>query len=140
MSVLLNPYLSFRDNARAAVEFYHSIFGGQLTISTFGDFHATEDPAEVDKVMHAQLQGDNGVVLMASDTPNSMEYPAGPSSISVSLSGDDEATLTSYWEKLSAGGTVTMPLAKAGWGDTFGMCVDKFGVAWLVNIAGPAAS
>lgn len=140
MSVLLNPYLSFRDNARTAVEFYHSIFGGQLTIATFGDFHASEDPAEVDKVMHAQLQGDNGVVLMASDTPSSMDYPAGPSSISVSLSGDDAATLTSYWEKLSAGGTVTMPLAKAGWGDTFGMCVDKFGVAWLVNIAGPAAS
>lgn len=140
MNVTLNPYLSFRDNARAALEFYHSVFGGQLTIMTFGEAHASDDPADADKVMHGQLEGEQGVTLMASDTPDSMELPSGPSSISVSLSGDDEATLTSYWEQLSAEGTATVPLAKAGWGDTFGMCTDKFGVGWMVNIAGRPTS
>jgi PhnB protein len=135
MTIRLNPYLSFRDNARAAMEFYHSVFGGELTTSTFAEFNASDDPAEQDKIMHSMLEADNGLVLMGSDTPNSMEYSPG-NNIAVSLSGDDDATLRGYWEKLSADGTVMMPLNKAPWGDSFGMCVDKFGIPWLVNIAG----
>jgi PhnB protein len=135
MSVQLNPYLSFRDNAREAMELYRSVFGGELTTSTFAEFHASDEPDEQDKIMHAQLAGDNGLVLMASDTPNRMEYTPG-TNYSISLSGDDDATLRGYWTALSADGTVTMPLNKAPWGDTFGMCVDKFGVSWIVNIAG----
>ena len=121
MAIRLNPYLSFRSNARAAMEFYHSVFGGELTTSTFAEFQASEDPTEQDKIMHAMLEGKNGLVLMASDTPNSMEYSPG-NNMSVSLSGDDDATLRGYWDKLSAGGTVTMPLNQAPWGDSFGMC------------------
>ena len=137
MATRLNPYLSFRDNARDAITFYESVFGGELTISTFGDYQASQDPAEADKVMHAMLVSGNGLVLMASDTPNGMPYNPGDN-ISVSLSGEssDEAELRGYWEKLSDGGNVAMPLEPAPWGDTFGMCTDKFGIAWLVNIAG----
>jgi len=135
MAVQLNPYLSFRDNAREAMEFYRSVFGGELTLSSFADFQASEDPAEQDKIMHGQLAADNGLVLMGADTPNSMEYKPN-SGYSVSLSGDDDATLRGYWDALSADGTVTMPLEPAPWGDTFGMCTDRFGVDWLVNIAG----
>lgn len=135
MSVLLNPYLSFRDTARGALEFYQSVFGGELLLNTFGDFHASEDPAEQDKIMHGQLNGANGLTLMASDTPNSMELGSG-GNFTVSLSGDDEATLRGFWDKLSDGGAVMMPLEKAPWGDTFGMCTDKFGTPWMVNIAG----
>ncbi|WP_347107533.1 VOC family protein [Paenarthrobacter sp. S56] len=137
MTSRLNPYISFRDNARDAITFYESVFGGDLTISTFGDFQASQDPEESDKVMHAMLVAPNGFTLMASDTPNGMEYNPG-NNISVSLSGDssDEAELRGYWDKLVDGGTVTMPLESAPWGDVFGMCVDRFGIAWLVNIAG----
>jgi len=77
-----------------------------------------------------------GLVLMGSDTPNGMDYTPG-TNYSVSLSGEDETELRGYWEQLSAAATITMPLNKAPWGDTFGMCVDKFGVNWLVNIVGP---
>jgi len=136
MSTQLNPYLSFRDNAREAMEFYQSVFGGELTTSTFGDFEASDDPAEQDKIMHSMLSTEGGLVLMASDTPNQMDYMPG-STISISVSGEDEAELRGYWEKLSAGGTVGMPLGPAPWGDTFGMCSDKYGVSWLVNIAVP---
>ena len=135
MATILNPYLSFRDDARQAMEFYHSVFGGELNTSTFADFHASDDAAEQDKVMHSMLSTGNGLVLMASDTPNRMEFTPG-NNFSVSLSGEDESELRGYWEKLSDGGNVTMPLDKAPWGDTFGMCVDKFGIAWLVNING----
>lgn len=138
MSTRLNPYLSFRDSARQAMEFYQSVFGGKLDTNTFGEFHASEDPAEQDKIMHSQLETEGGLVLMAADTPNSMELGPG-GNVSLSLSGQDEAELRGYWEKLSDGGTVTMPLEKAPWGDTFGMCVDKFGMSWMINIAGTPA-
>ncbi len=135
MAVRLNPYLNFRDNAREALEFYHSVFGGTLDLSTFADFQASEDPADAEKIMHGQVTGDHGVVLMGADVPASVELTANSS---VSLSGDDEAVLRGWWDQLSAGGTVAEPLVKAPWGDTFGMCTDKFGVPWLVNIAGAA--
>lgn len=134
MSTHLNPYLGFRDTAKEAMDFYQSVFGGELTRSTFAEFHASEDPAEQDKIMHSMLRTDGGLVLMAADTPNSMEYSPG-SNHSVSLSGEDEAELRGYWDKLSEGGTVTVPLERAPWGDSFGMCVDRFGISWMVNIA-----
>jgi PhnB protein len=135
VGVQLNPYLSFRDTARAAMDFYHSVFGGELTRSTFADFRASDDPAEQDKIMHSMLTTSSGLVLMASDTPNTMDYTPG-NNYSISLSGDAGAELRGYWQKLSAGGTIAMPLGPAPWGDTFGMCTDRFGVNWLVNIAG----
>jgi PhnB protein len=121
------------------MNFYQSVFGGDLALSTFAEFHVSEDPAEADKVMHGMLTTGNGLTLMGADTPNSMDYSAG-SSISVSLSGDDEAELRGYWDKLTAdGGTVTVPMESAPWGDIFGMCTDRFGTAWLVNVNGAGA-
>jgi PhnB protein len=128
----LNPYLSFRDDARQAMEFYKDVFGGTLTLSTFGEFGSPEG-ADADKVMHAQLEAGNGFALMASDTPAGMEHNPG-TNISVSLSGDDADDLRGYWEKLSDGGTVTVPFEKQMWGDEFGACVDKFGIPWMVNV------
>jgi PhnB protein len=133
MTVRLNPYLSFQDNAREAMTFYQSVLGGDLTVSTFADFHASEDPAEQDKVMHSQLETPDGLVLMGADTPAAMEYQP-QAGVSVSLSGDDEAKLRGYWERLSEGGTVVMPFEQAPWGATFGMCVDRFGTSWMVNV------
>jgi PhnB protein len=136
----LNPYLGFRDNAKDAMGFYQSVFGGELNMSTFAEYHASEDTAEQDKIMHAMLTTENGMVLMGADTPSSMDYTPGSNfSVSLSGSGSEEAELRGYFEKLADGGTVAMPLEKAPWGDTFGMCKDKFGVDWLVNIT-PAAS
>ncbi|MDQ0239744.1 VOC family protein [Arthrobacter bambusae] len=135
MTTNLNPYISFRDNAKEAMAFYQSVFGGELTQSTFAEFHASEDPAERDKIMHSALKTDKGLLLMAADTPNSMDYSPG-NNISVSLSGDDEAELRGYWDGLVDGGTVTVPMEKAPWGDIFGMLTDKFGIAWLVNVSG----
>ena len=134
MPTILNPYISFRDNAREAMNFYHSVFGGELTLSTFADFQASEDPSEAEKIMHGMLTTTQGLVIMGADTPDSMEYHPG-SAISISVSGDDEVELRGYYEKLTAdGGAVTVPMEKAPWGDVFGMCTDRFGVAWLVNV------
>jgi PhnB protein len=133
----LNPYISFTDTARQAMEFYRGVFGGELALNTFGEAGGAEGP-DADKVMHAQLETPAGYTLMASDTPSGMDHTAG-TNISVSLSGDDADELRSYFAKLSDGGKVTMPLEKQMWGDEFGMCVDQFGIAWMVNINQPAA-
>ena len=135
MASRLNPYISFDSNARQAMEFYKGVFGGALDINTFGEF-GSQDTADADKVMHSQLETDNGFTLMASDTPTGMQRNPGDT-ITISLSGDDPEALRGYWEKLSDGGTVTMPLEKQMWGDEFGMCVDRFGIGWMVNIAAP---
>lgn len=136
----VNPYLSFKDNARQAMEFYQGIFGGTLEINTFGEYG---DPAapEADLVMHSLLDhdvSDPGITLMGADTPPGMDHTPG-NTMSISLSGDDPALLRGWWEKLSDGGTVSVPLEKQMWGDEFGMCTDRFGTPWMVNIAGAAA-
>jgi PhnB protein len=132
MASRLNPYLSFNGNARQAMEFYASVFGGNLNLSTFADL-GMKDAAVADKIMHGQLETEAGYTLMAADTPPGMEFQ-GMHGFGVSLSGDDGDVLRGYWDKLSAGGNVTMPMQKQAWGDEFGMVTDKFGVPWLVNI------
>lgn len=136
MVVKLNSYISFKDNAKDAMAFYQSVFGGTVYSDTFEKFASDEMPvAEEDmhKIMHAYLKGDNGIELMGADTPTGMDYNEG-ARITLTLNGDDETLLREYWDKLADGGTITMPLEKAPWGDTFGMLTDKFGVNWMVDI------
>ena len=132
----LNPYINFDGNTREAMEFYKSVFGGELTVSTFGDYPMPgvgED--EQDKVMHSQLVIPGGMILMAADLPAHLTLPEG-SNITVSLSGSDHAELSRFWNGLADGADIGMELTPAPWGDTFGQLTDKYGVAWLVNIAG----
>lgn len=131
MATRLNPYLNFDGNARQAMEFYEQVFGGTLTLNTFGEYGETGERA--DGVMHAQLETPSGYTLMASDLPPGMPHEPG-NNMTNSLSGTDGDELRGYWEKLADGGTVTMPLEKQMWGDEFGACVDKFGIPWMVNI------
>jgi PhnB protein len=135
MASRLNPYISFTDKARQAMEFYRDVFGGTLTVSTFAEFGQADSP-DADKIMHAQLETNSGYTLMASDTPQGMEHNPG-TNITISLSGDDNDELHGYWDKLSDGGQVTMPLEKQVWGDEFGSLVDRFGISWMVNIGQP---
>ena len=137
MTSRLNPYLNFNGNARQAIEFYASVFGGEATVSTFADFGAKDSP-DADRIMHGQLETDGGYTIMAADVTSDMEYHP-MAGCSISLSGDDAGALRGYWEKLSASGTATMPMQKQAWGDEFGMCVDGYGVPWLINISQPQA-
>jgi PhnB protein len=135
MASRLNPYLNFNGNARQALEFYQSVFGGNLNLMRFADMGGQDSP-DAEKIMHGQLETEVGYTIMAADTPAGMEYN-GMHGFGVSLSGDDDDLLRGYWESLSASGTVTMALQKQAWGDEFGMCTDQFGVPWLVDIAPP---
>lgn len=136
MPVQLNAYLSFKNQAREAMQFYQTVFGGALDLATFEDFGMTVAPEERQLIMHGMLRGERGISFMGSDTPSQMPYQSG-ARISMALSGDDDALLRGYFAKLSEGGTVQMPLNQAPWGDAFGSCTDRFGVVWMVNIAAP---
>jgi PhnB protein len=137
MTSKLNPYISFAGDAKQALEFYESVFGGTLVLSTFGEFGDKSAP-EADQIMHGNLETPSGFTIMAADTPPGMQHNPGDN-IAVSLSGDDGEELRGYWEKLSGAGTVSVPLEKQMWGDEFGMCTDQFGIGWMVNIAQPQA-
>lgn len=131
MASRLNPYISFQDNAKQAMEFYQSVLGGTLEVNTFGEFGGPE--ADANKVMHGMLETPGGFTLMGADTPQGMQHNPG-SNFAVSLSGDDGDELRGYWEKLSEGATVHVPLEKQVWGDEFGQLTDRFGVGWMVNV------
>jgi PhnB protein len=131
----LNPYLNFADNAREAMEFYKDVFGGTLTLNTYGEYGPPDAPG-ADKIMHGMLETDGGLTLMGADNPPGSEHNPG-NNITVSLSGEDTDELRGYWEKLAEGGTVSVPLEKQMWGDEFGMLEDRFGIPWMVNIGPP---
>jgi PhnB protein len=133
MTSQLNPYLNFNGSTRQAMEFYKSVFGGELTLNTFAQYGAAGGP-DADRIMHSALETDAGYSIMAADVTSDMQYQP-IAGFSVSLSGDDGDALRGYYEKLAASGSATMPLQKQVWGDEFGMCVDGFGVSWLVNIS-----
>lgn len=132
---ILNPYIAFNGNTREAMEFYKSVFGGKLDINTYKEGGMSQSPEDEEKIMHAQLTSEKGFTLMAGD----MTETSSASNISISLSGDAEEELKGYWDKLSEEATIIEPLKKAPWGDTFGALTDKFGVGWMINIAGAQA-
>jgi PhnB protein len=133
MTSRLNPYIAFRNTAREAMTFYQEVFGGELAISTFGQFGGVPEGTDPDGVMHALLETPLGFTIMGSDVPDHMDFTPG-ATITISVSGDDAEELRGYFAKLTEGGAVEMPLTQQVWGDEFGMGTDRFGIAWMMNI------
>lgn len=138
MPAALHPYLNFEGNSREVFEFYGRALGAIPQFMTFGEAGAVPagGPA-ADKIMHGSLEVTDLIRLYVSDHVEGMS-PEGfvpGNNVSLSLMGDDEAVLRSAFEKLSAGGTITMPLEKQTWGDTYGTFTDRFGIIWQVNIS-----
>lgn len=141
MTAYLSPYINWRGQAREAMEFYHSVFGGQLEVMTFAQMGGTAmgvAESEVDWVMHAALTVSESFVLMGADHPAHVPGEPVPAQVSLAGAAEDEDQLRGWWTGLSEGATIHEELAQAPWGDTFGMLVDRFGTNWLMNISGPA--
>jgi PhnB protein len=122
-------YLSFKDT-RGALNFYQSVFGGEVTINTFGDYNIPDAPP--DGVMHGQLTVDGKPLIMASEVWDGQYEIKG---FSISLSGNNSEELKGFYEKLSKGGTISQPLVKSDWGSEFGIVIDQFGVSWMFDIS-----
>ncbi len=138
MANKLNPYLNFDGKTKEAMEFYKNALGGELHMTTFKEGNMSHKSSDDVKIMHAELKTESGMTIMSSDVPEGWSNVVGDN-VSLSLSGDGAEELQGYWEKLSEGGNIGQPLVEAPWGDKFGMFTDKFGIRWMVNIAGKKA-
>lgn len=135
MTLQTSTHLNFRGDARPALEFYHSVFGGDLVAITYADAGAIEDPDEADQVMWGQVQSPDGFRVMAYDVPSSRPFARGEGSFFVSVRGQDADELQTRWAALSEGGHVVVDLAPAGWAPLYGMVLDRFGITWVLDIA-----
>ncbi|MFI1192431.1 VOC family protein [Micromonospora sp. NPDC020750] len=135
MGIITTTHLNFRGDAREALEFYQSVFGGQIALVTYSDAHNVSVPAEADQIMWGQVQADNGFHVMAYDVPGNQSYSPGDKPVFVSVRGQDEDEITTYWKGLSEGATVFQDLGPAGWAPLYGMLKDRFGVTWVLDVA-----
>ncbi|MCF3132304.1 VOC family protein [Streptomyces olivochromogenes] len=134
MSVSAVTHLNFRGDARAALTFYRSVFGGDLVMVTYKDAGNVQEPSEADQVMWGQVAADSGFRVMAYDVPSRMPWSQGENAFFVSLRGETAEEVTAYWKKLSEDATVLRPLEPAQWAPLYGMLRDRFGVTWVVDV------
>lgn len=135
MTIKTTTHLNFRGQARAALEFYQSVFGGQPMLITYKDANAVQDPAEAEQIMWGQVQSDEGFRVMAYDVPSRLSYASGVIPVFVSVRGEEADEITRYWKTLSDGANVIQDLTPAGWSPLYGMLKDKFGVTWVLDVA-----
>jgi len=128
--VRLEVYLFFKGDCREAMELYKSIFGGELSVTTYKDAGVNAEGTSPDWLMHCSLEGGE-VKLMGSDTAQASPVAK---KVSLSLGGTDEARMREIFDALSAGGKMFSALKKEAWGDLFGSFTDKYGVEWMMNI------
>ena len=134
MAVSTTTHLNFRGDARAALEFYQSVFGGEITLFTYQDAHNVQDPAEADQIMWGQVLADNGFHVMAFDVPARTPWEQGQNSYYVSVRCASAEEITAHWKGLSEGATIVQDLAPAGWAPLYGMLKDRFGVVWVLDV------
>ncbi|MBO3086310.1 VOC family protein [Cellulomonas fengjieae] len=135
MTITTTTHLNFRGDARAALELYREVFGGEIALVTYQDAHNVQDPAEAEQIMWGQVQTDAGFHVMAYDVPARLPYEPGVNSTFVSVRGTDPEEIATYWKGLSAGATIVQDLAPAGWSALYGMLRDRFGVVWVLDVA-----
>lgn len=137
MSINTTTHLNFRGDARAALELYQTVFGGQLVTVTYADAHNVTEPAEAEQVMWGQVASESGFRVMAYDVPSHTAYEPGVIPVFVSVRSTDAAEIAGYWERLVEGSTVVVPLAEAAWAPLYGMLKDRFGVTWVLDVEVP---
>ncbi|BET52494.1 MULTISPECIES: VOC family protein [Streptomyces] len=127
-------HLNFRGDAREALTFYRSAFGGDLTLVTYKDAGTVQDPDAADQVMFGQVATADGLCVMAYDVPSDLPWNQGENAFFVSVRGESSDEITAYWQKLAEGATVLRPLGAAQWAPLYGMLRDRFGVTWVLDV------
>lgn len=137
MSVATTTHINFDGHAREALEFYQSVFGGQVVIATYADIHQVDDPAQADSVAWGQAKAPNGFRVMAYDVQSTKPFNPGDNAFYIALRGTDADEIQSQWNGLAAGATVLTPLTPAIFAPLYGMLTDRFGVTWIIDVAPP---
>lgn len=148
MSIQTTTHLNFRGDARQALEFYQSVFGGHLVVRTYADFGMPAEAPGANQIVFGLVTAENGFRVMGYDIPGQFEggIASGGSThrqngitmtdqaLFLSLSADSLEALQPYWSELAAGATVVEPLAASAWSAGFGMLTDRFGVTWTASV------
>ena len=140
MTVKTVAHLNFRGTARAALTFYHAVFGGTLAAISYADAGAASAPAEADQLMWGEVRSASGFAVMAYDVPSHLSHDPGEIPFFVSVRGDSADEIVGYWEKLAADATILQPLGPAGWSPLYGMLKDRFGISWVLDVEAAAAA
>lgn len=141
MSVTTTVHINFRGDARKALEFYQSVFGGDLMIATYADIQAVEDPAQADQVAFGRVTAPNGFDIMAYDVQPSKSYHPGENAFYVTLQSTDTNEVKPLWDALSDGAAAILaPLAPAAFAPLYGMLTDRFNVTWIIGVEPPESS
>ena len=129
----LTTYLLLDGNCKAAMQFYHSVFGGELTLTTVGEspMKNTMPPILHDKVVNARLMSE-GIDISASDWLRPAQKPVRGNMVCLYLSGGTVTELKTFFDKLSGGAEVTDPLKEEPFG-AYGALNDKFGIRWMFH-------
>lgn len=147
MPIETTTHLNLHGEARAALEFYQSVFGGHLTIATYREFGMPADAPGAENVVFGNLQSEGGFRIMAYDIPGPTTRATGGATrrengvtvtdqpFFVSVRGDTLDEVKGYWDALSAGASIVEPLAASAWSPGFGMLTDSFGVTWILDVA-----
>ncbi len=140
MSFTATTHLNFAGElARSALEFYQSVFGGQLMIMTYADAHRAERPEDADLVVWGQVAAESGFRIMAFDvSPSAETAVASEGEVAPffeSLRGTDADQVKAVWDKLSEGAEIKEEIGPAQWSPLYGMLTDKFGVTWVIDLA-----
>jgi PhnB protein len=138
MAIKTTTHLNFRGQAQEALEFYRSVFGGEIMLLTYANAGAVRNPAEAEQIMWGQVTSPEGFSIMAYDVPSHLSYAPGEIPVFVSVHGEQAEEITRYWTGLTEGGTIVQDLAPAGWSPLYGMLKDRFGVTWVMDVAAPA--
>lgn len=134
MSVQVTIHLNFQGQARAALAFYQSVFGGQVTQFSYRESGMPHDPADADRIIWGQVSASNGFRIMAYDVQADKPWDQGRNAFYAVLGGAAEDEIRSLWDKLAQGAVIEQALAPAQWSPLYGMLQDRFGVAWVVNV------
>ncbi|GLP69187.1 VOC family protein [Streptomyces sp. TUS-ST3] len=134
MSVTTTTHLNFRGDAREALDFYRSVFGGRTVVVTYKDAGAVGNESEADWVMWGEVVGDGGFHVMAYDVPSQLPWNQGENAFFVSVRGEDTEEISALWGRLAEGSTVVRPLESAPWAPLYGMLTDRFGVTWVLDV------
>jgi PhnB protein len=137
MSIETTTHINFDGQAREALDFWASAFGGTVTAATYGQMGASQDPAWADRVVFGQVTTEAGFRIMAFDVWPDQPYDQGTNAFYVFVHGDDADEVTRYWEALSEGAEVRQPLAPSPWAPLAGQLRDRFGVVWQLDVAAP---
>lgn len=134
MTITTTTHINFRGQAREALTYYKSVFGGEIALFTYAEAQRSHGPEQDDLITWGQVASEAGFRVMAYDVQPDLEWAPGTIPYFISVRGRDAAEIQGYWDRLAEGSSVIQPIGPAGWSPLYGMVRDRFGITWVLDV------